>query len=221
MPVIRGTRPHSVYKASCVMEYRDEQLLNQETVQDYFALSGDGEKSMIRTLCRDYLHFREEVARFQSDYLQPLCNATCFQHQRSACCNKDGIITFFADLVVNAVASDPSDMEALISSLRAAPRNNMKCIYLGPAGCRWRIKPIVCEMFICDRAQQEVLDASPRVSAIWDGMRARELSFRWPDRSVLFDEIESRFMTAGVSSSLMYLHNSPGLIRIKKNAGLI
>lgn len=203
------------------MEYRDEQLLSQETVQDYFALSGNGEKSLIRALCRDYLHFRAEVARFQSDYLQSLCKATCFQHQRSACCNKDGIITFFADLVVNAVASDPSDMEALISSLRAAPRNDMKCIYLGPAGCRWRIKPIVCEMFICDRVKQEVLDASSRVSAIWDGMKARELSFRWPDRSVLFDEIESRFMTAGVNSSLMYLHNSPGLIRIKKNAGLI
>ena len=202
------------------MEYRDEQLLNQEIVQEFFRRSGDAEKSLIRALCGDYLHFREEVAQFQSHYFQSCCNATCFQHQRSACCNKDGIITFFADLVVNAVVSDPSEMDALTTCLRVS-RNDMKCIYLGPQGCRWRIKPIVCEMFICDRAQQEVFDASPHASAIWDGMKEKELSFRWPDRAVLFDEIESRFMAAGVRSSLMYLHNSPGLIRVKKKAGLI
>lgn len=202
------------------MEYRDEQLLNQEIVQEFFTRSGDAEKSLIRALCGAYLHFREEVAQFQSHYFQSCCNAACFQHQRSACCNKDGIITFFADLVVNAVVSDPSEMDALTTCLRVS-RNDMKCIYLGPQGCRWRIKPIVCEMFICDRAQQEVLDASPQASAIWNEMKEKELSFRWPDRAVLFDEIESRFMAAGVRSSLMYLHNSPGLIRVKKKAGLI
>jgi len=209
-----------VFKALCVMEYRDEQLLNQQIVQDYFTLSGGGEKSLVRALCADYLRFREEVAQFQSHYFQSCCNAACFQHQRSACCNKDGIITFFADLVVNAVVSDPSDMDALATCLRV-PRHDMKCIYLGPQGCRWRIKPIVCEMFICDRARQEVFDAAPRASAIWDGMKTQELSFRWPDRAVLFDAIESRCMAAGVRSSLMYLHNSPGLIRVKKKAGLI
>lgn len=219
MPSIHGTRPPSVSKALCVMEYRDEQLLNHEIVQDYFTLNG-GEKHLIRVLCRDYLHFREEVARFQSHYFQSCCNAACFQDQRSACCNKDGIITFFADLVVNAVVSDASDMDALITCLRV-PRKDIKCIYLGPQGCRWRIKPIVCEMFICDRAQQEVFDAAPRASATWNRMKKRELLFRWPDRAVLFDEIESRFMAAGVRSSLMYLHNSPGLTRIKKKAGLI
>jgi hypothetical protein len=202
------------------MEYREEQRRNQEIVQDYFRRCGNAEKSRIRATCRDYLHFREEVARFQAHYFQSLCNATCFQDQRSACCNKDGIITFFADLVVNAVVSSPSDMEALASGLRT-PRNDMKCIYLGPEGCRWQMKPIVCEMFICDRAQQAVFDASSRASALWDELKGRELSFRWPERPVLFDEIESRFMAAGVNSSLMYLHNSPGLIRIKKKAGLV
>jgi hypothetical protein len=76
-------------------------------------------------------------------------------------------------------------------------------------------------MFLCDRAQQKVFGDSPEVAEIWDGMKKREMTFRWPDRPVLFDRIESRFMAAGVSSSLMYLHNSPGLIRIKRNAGLI
>lgn len=202
------------------MDYRDEQLLNQETVQDYFARGGDDEKSRMRALCRDYLHFRDDVAAFQSRYFQASCNATCFQHQRSACCNKDGIITFFSDLVVNAVVSNPTDMEALITCLRE-PRTDMKCIYLGPKGCRWQIKPIVCEMFVCDRAKEDVFGTSAPAAAIWEGMKERELLFRWPDRPVLFNDIESRFKAAGVSSSLMYLHNSPGLIRIKKNAGLI
>jgi len=203
-----------------MMEYRDEQLQSQEIVQEYFVRGGDAEKSMIRALCRDYLHFRDDVAAFQSHYFHSSCNATCFQHQRSACCNKDGIITFFSDLVVNAVASDSPDIEALMTCLRE-PRMDMKCIYLGPKGCRWQIKPIVCEMFVCDRAKEEVFGASPQAAVIWEGLKERELLFRWPDRPVLFDEIESRFMAAGVSSSLMYLHNSPGLIRIKKNAGLI
>jgi len=202
------------------MDYCAEQRLGQESVRDYLARHGRGERRLIRENCHDYLHFRERVAAFQSRYFQSHCHAACFQQQRSACCSKDGIVTFFADLVVNAVVSEPSALDALIASLRT-PRNDMKCIYLGPAGCRWQLKPIVCEMFICDRAKQEVFAASSRASAMWDALKKEEMAFRWPDQVVLFDELESRFMAAGVSSSLMYLHNSPGLIRIKKKAGLL
>lgn len=205
---------------SFLMDYRAEQLLNQERIQDYFFRHGEEERMLIKGWCRDYFLFREDVAAFQTRYFQSLCNAACFQAQRSACCNKDGIITFFADLVVNAVTSEPHELTALVAGLRR-DRTDMKCIYLGPEGCRWRVKPIVCEMFLCDRAQGEVFSASPETVAIWDGMKKRERGFRWPDRPVLFDQIESRFMAAGVSSSLMYLHNSPGLIRIKRKAGLL
>lgn len=201
------------------MDYRLEQLQNQECVQAYFSRQGDAEKQLIKEWCRDYLLFREDVAAFQSRYFHAQCNAACYRAQRSACCNKDGIITFFADLVVNAVESDPLELQALAACLRR-PHRDMKCIYLGPEGCRWRVKPIVCEMFICDRAQQEVFGAAAHAATIWEGMKKRELGFRWPDRPVLFDQIESRFMAAGVCSSLMYLHNSPGLIRIKKQSGL-
>jgi hypothetical protein len=201
------------------MDYRAEQLHNQECIQAYFSRQGDKEKLLIKGWCRDYFRFREDVAAFQTRYFHSLCNAACYSAQRSACCNKDGIITFFADLVVNAVTSEPHELAALVASLER-PCHDMKCIYLGPQGCRWRVKPIVCEMFLCDRAQQEVFGASPEAAEIWDGMKTKERTFRWPDRPVLFDRIESRFMAAGVSSSLMYLHNSPGLIRIKRKAGL-
>lgn len=202
------------------MDYRLEQLQNQESVLGYFFHRGEEEKRLIKGWCREYLRFRDDVAAFQTHYLHALCHTACYQAQRSACCNKDGIITFFADLVVNAIESDDQELGALVACLRQ-PRHDMKCIYLGAEGCRWRVKPIVCEMFLCERAHKEVLGASPHAAALWDGMKERELRFRWPDRPVLFDRIESRFMAAGVCSSLMYLHNSPGLMRIKKQAGLL
>ena len=201
------------------MDYREEQLLNQQMVSDYFLRADEEEKSVIRGLCNDYLRFRADVGRFQDRYFQSLCSMACFQQQRSACCNKDGIITFFADLVINAVLSEAWELDTLIASLHHS-RADMKCIYLGSSGCRWRLKPIVCEMFICDRAKEEVFATTPDTAGQWDRLKMREHLFRWPDRPVLFDEIESRFLAAGVRSSLMYLHNSPGLIRIKRKAGL-
>jgi hypothetical protein len=202
------------------MDYRVEQIYNQECIQTYFSQQGEEERMLIKEWCRDYIQFREEVAAFQSRYFHSLCNAACYQAKRSACCNKDGIITFFADLVVNAVVSEPEELTALVASLNE-PRDDMKCIYLGQGGCRWRMKPIVCEMFLCDRAQQEVFGASAETAEVWDRLKKKALTFRWPDQPVLFDQIESRFMAAGVSSSLMYLHTSPGLIRIKRNVGLL
>ncbi len=35
-----------------------------------------------------------------------------------------------------------------------------------------------------------------------------------------FDMIEAYFIAAGCFSSLMYLHNSPGLLRVKRKAGI-
>lgn len=200
------------------MDYGQEQLLNQGIVQEYLSSRGEEEKSLLREQCREYFRFREEVAGFHLRYFQAVCTVACFQQQRSACCSKDGIITFFADIVVNAIVSSASQMAGIMACLRQ-PRQDMKCLYLGPQGCRWQMKPMVCEMFVCDRAKDEVFGDSTVARAAWDGLKERALSFRWPDRAVLFDEIESRFMAAGVRSSLMFLHNSPGLIRIKKLAG--
>jgi hypothetical protein len=39
-------------------------------------------------------------------------------------------------------------------------------------------------------------------------------------KKVLFDDLETFFINAGHASSLMYLHNSPGLLLVKKRAGL-
>jgi hypothetical protein len=199
--------------------YREEQLHSQEMVIRCLQAAAEAEHRRLKQICAAYLGFREEVDRFQRRHLQAICTHACFQHQRSACCNKDGIITFFADLVINALYSPPRRVDNLMQGLRR-PRADMKCIYLGEDGCRWHIKPLVCEMFLCDRALEAMQAGDRQAVAAWQRLEREAKRFRWPDRPVLFDMIESRFLAAGLSSPLMYLHNSPGLVRIKRQAGL-
>ena len=75
-------------------------------------------------------------------------------------------------------------------------------------------------MFLCDQSQSEVFDDKTIAREKWEHFRKLEKKFKWPDRPVLFDYLESYFIKAGFKSSLMYFHNSPGLMRIKKLAGL-
>jgi hypothetical protein len=39
-----------------------------------------------------------------------------------------------------------------------------------------------------------------------------------PDRTVVFDTLAKVFIDAGYQTALMYFHNSPGLLRIKRMA---
>ncbi len=199
--------------------YREEQRQSQEMVIRHLRQGSAGERDRMREMCAAYLTFRKTVAQHQRRHLHAICTRACFQSHLSACCNKDGIITFFADLVINALFSPPRKLADLMEALRDE-RVDMKCIYLGANGCHWHIKPLGCEMFLCDRALEEMKAADPRAASAWQLLEAQAKRFRWPDRPVLFDEIESRFLAAGMCSPLMYLHNSPGLVRIKRKAGL-
>ncbi len=91
---------------------------------------------------------------------------------------------------------------------------------LGQQGCRWNVKPIVCEMFLCDAAKTRVFTQHPEAAAEWTKLERQRKSFTWPDRPVLFDMIEKYFIAADCASSLMYLNNSPGLLRVKRQAGI-
>jgi hypothetical protein len=200
-------------------QYRDEQLAGHHMVTRFFNAAAKSEIAKLRQICKPYLSFRQAVDRFQARHLQALCTRACYQNHLSACCNRDGIITFFADLVVNALVATADDMARLTGALQK-PRPDLKCIYLDDSGCLWRLKPIVCAMFVCDKAQQAVFAPSPALSKAWRALEERARHFRWPDRPVLFDTLEARFLAAGLCSPLMYLHNSPGLLRIKHKAGL-
>ena len=171
-------------------------------------------------LAADYLSFRADVNRFLTTYFHRVCTQTCYQNRLSACCSREGIITFFADIVVNVLVSDSQEIEDLISILKE-PNTGFKCIYLAEDGCRWKVKPIVCEMFLCDKAKETIFTQNSQIQRQWSLFEEQRKQYTWPDQPVLFDELEKYFMEAGYRSTLMYLHNSPGLLRVKQKAGLV
>jgi hypothetical protein len=70
-------------------------------------------------------------------------------------------------------------------------------------------------MFLCDRAKAAVLEGDRNRGDRWQELLLREKQFTWPDKPILFDDLEELFLQAGLKSPLMYCHLSPGLLRIK------
>lgn len=206
---------HSTYAS--MNSYQKEQAESISMVRHRLSSLSPPEIQLLREQMTDYLSFRDAVRGFLSGNFGEACSQKCYQSKLSACCSREGIITFFADVVINVLLSSDADMEELLAVLQK-PNNGFKCIYLGPQGCLWKLKPIVCEMFLCDQAQEEVFKENPDARNQWEELKKQEKTYRWPDRPVLFDEIERYFIDAGYSSSLMYLHNSPGLLRVKEQA---
>jgi hypothetical protein len=52
----------------------------------------------------------------------------------------------------------------------------------------------------------------------WDALVRQKKDYTWPDRPVLFDTLEQICIDAGYTSPLMFLHNSPELLRVKRQA---
>jgi hypothetical protein len=176
------------------------------------------EKKKLDGMMADYLSFRAETASFLSEHFSNICTRNCYENEISACCSREGIITFFADVAVNVLNSRDKEIEAMAAALQKA-NTGFKCVYLGQKGCLWHVKPVVCEMFLCDPAQKEVFGKNPGAGKMWKKLKKRQEEYTWPDRPVLFDALEEYFLEAGYTSPLMYLHNSPGLLRVKQKAG--
>jgi len=198
-------------------EYQDEQREAQEMIRKHLVNLTDNEREGLRQRISEYLAFRRDVDDFLDQYFCRLCTQTCYQDQLSACCSRDGIITFFADGVINALESSEAQLDILMERL-TMPHQGNKCVYLGKGGCLWQIKPLVCTMFLCAKAEKKVLDKNMRAKEKWEALKQREKSFRWPDKAVLFDDLEEVFIKVGYDSTLMYLHNSPGLLKVKKES---
>ena len=197
--------------------YQKEQSDALGMVRSLLSTFSPEERQKLESDIADYLGFREEVASFLATHFSEVCTQKCYQSRLSACCTREGIITFFADVVVNALMSQDREIDLLLEVLKK-PNNGFKCIYLGEKGCLWRLKPIVCEMFLCEHAKKEVFSENRQLEHKWDELKQREKLYTWPDRRVVFDTLESYFIEAGYSSSLMYMHNSPGLLRVKRKA---
>ena len=197
--------------------YQREQLEALVVVRRYLAQVGPAGQDRLRRQAAPYFALRAEMAAFLSSHFSETCTATCFSNRVSACCSRDGIITFFADVVLNVLVSGEARRDRL-QNLLTRPHLGAKCVYLGPRGCCWRLKPVVCERFLCDSAQRQVFGRQPSLADAWETLKKRTSAFTWPDRPILFDRLEQEFIDAGISSSLMYLHQSPGLLRVKRRA---
>ncbi|MBW2410140.1 MAG: hypothetical protein JRF72_10110 [Deltaproteobacteria bacterium] len=200
-------------------DYQKEQYETMTGVRHLLKRLEPVELSGLANQIEEYLEFRKRVEDFLSQHFSGVCTHACYQNRRSACCSRDGIITFFADVVINMLVSGSDEIDS-ICALIQQPLADSKCIYLGENGCTWRIKPIVCEMFLCDSSMAQVFDYRPRARQQWAAFVDEKKRYTWPDQPVLFDQLESYFIDAGYTSPLMYLHNSPGLLRVKQKAKL-
>ncbi len=198
-------------------EYQKEQYDALLIVKEHLSSISVSQRMKLTNAVKDYLLFRGRVNAFLVDHFAKICTQKCYQSKLSACCSREGIITFFADVVINMLVSEKNQIEPLLKILQL-PNNGFKCIYLGEQGCMWRVKPIVCEMFLCDLAINSVFDGKLLLHKEWKAIEQERKLFTWPDKPVLFDMLESVFIDAGYHSSLMYMHNSPGLLRLKKIA---
>ncbi len=197
--------------------YQKEQLKSLQMITEFFAYVSLDEMQKLKEKTEDYLKFRGKTSSFLNEYFSEICTKTCYESKLSACCSKDGIITFFADMVINFLVSEPYEIENLKNILKK-PNPGFKCVYLGKNGCIWKIKPVVCEFFLCDRAKKEIFNKNPLREKIWEKLEKEKKNFTWPDKPVLFDYIEQYFIKKGIKSPLMYINGTPGLLRIKKEA---
>ena len=136
--------------------YNREQLEAIWMVRDYLRRLSRAHMGRLKRRIRSYLLFRSDVDKFQRLYFSEVCSEKCFTSQTSACCGREGIATFFADVVINGLLSSEEETDALLQAL-SRDSGGFKCVYLTGRGCLWRLKPIVCEMFLCEYAKESVL----------------------------------------------------------------
>ena len=178
--------------------------------------TAEPEKRKLTAGLAGYLNFRSQVTSFLETHFSRVCTEACYKSKRSACCSKDGIIAFFGDVAVNALTASLQSLNTLEQAIQN-PFYPNKCIFLSESGCLWQIKPIVCEMFLCDEVEQKVFNENPEANNQWEAFQTLKKRYTWPDRIVLFETLESYFIQKGYKSPLMYIHYSPGLLRIKTN----
>jgi hypothetical protein len=202
-----------------ISEYNRDQIEALDIVTGYLQIITAAQKKHNQDLIGHYLEFRNDVAEFQKHYLRDICTIKCYSDNSSACCNREGIAVFFADMVINALTSSMRKLNNMKNCLINYQGGN-KCVYLSNSGCVWRIKPIICEMFLCDYAKTSLLKKDKALMERWEQLRTEEKQYTWPDKPVLFNELEKIFINAGFSSALMYFHKSPGLLKVKSRAGI-
>lgn len=79
-------------------DYQNEQMDALLMVRRHLETLTSAELRQFISETAGYLEFRREVRSFLDDHFSSVCTRTCFHSRLSACCTREGIITFFADL---------------------------------------------------------------------------------------------------------------------------
>jgi hypothetical protein len=197
-------------------DYQKEQFEGVTAVRHFLTSLSEKQIDNLHENIQDYIQFRTVVDIFTSCFFKDFCTRSCFATQKSICCSKEGIMTFWGDIMVNVLLSNETEVEALLTALKK-PNTGQNCVYLGERGCLWKVKPIICQMFLCSNAKNEVFRKFPEAEAQWFELKRQGKRFTWPDRKVLFDDLEKIAVESGIHSPLMYMHTSPGLLQVKRS----
>lgn len=207
-------------RGSDISEYNKDQWLSFVAVEKALTTMSSDYIDSLKNLCRPYLDFRESLDRFQQTHFKAFCRRTCFETNLSQCCGFESIFTFFADQVIAYCFATAAE-RTLIMEVIQKPNRTERCVYLSSDGCLWPITPVSCAMFVCKMVREKIIDSNPSLKTKWEEFKDYEKTFTFPDRPVLFDQIEEIFMACGVDSPFMYYHKSPGLLRVKRRSGLL
>lgn len=202
-----------------VSEYNRDQWDSFKAIEKACRSLSDLDLQGLQENLQSYLRFRDALATYQQKYFGAFCRTACFDSRISACCGFESIFTFFADQVVTYLMSAPAQRDAIFRRLEQ-PNRSSHCVFLAETGCIWRLPPISCAMFLCEKAKRSVFDDDHHAKAVWDEFLRLEKDYTHPTKQVLFDDIESYFILLGVESPHMYFHQSPGLLRLKSRSGL-
>jgi hypothetical protein len=155
-------------------DYQKEQAESLTIVRNYLSFLNSNQKEALFELTSEYLLFRKEVESFLLQYFSNVCNLKCYQNRLSACCGREGIITFFADMVINALVCTEQELDRINTAVSMNNKTGINCLYLGDKGCLWKVKPIICEMFLCDSATKEVFEEFPEAALKWKQFKQQE-----------------------------------------------
>lgn len=200
-------------------DYNHGQRISFQSIRKACKKLTSSQIQQLRESFQSYLQFRREMEAFQLYYFGSHCQKTCFETGLSACCGFESIVTFFADQVINLLMTSEENILSLLQVLER-PNTTGKCVYLGEHGCLWQVRPISCAMFLCDPAKKIIFERYPEAESVWKHFQEQEKEYNWPTKPVLFDDLENYFLELGVESPHLYFHQSPGLLRVKKKAGL-
>jgi hypothetical protein len=200
-------------------EYNRDQFTSVLSILEVLSNLGEEEAGALRAGIQPYLGFRKAISEYYGSLFRESCRESCFDSGVSACCGFESIVTFFADHVINLLESSQQEIDILASVLKR-PNRTQRCVFLGASGCTWRIPPISCAMFLCSQVKEKVFEAHPGARIIWSEHQRSEKEYTYPNKPVLFDDLEAFFMKRGSESPHLYFHRSPGLLRIKSKSGM-